>query len=159
MTRTVGSLPRRVRTLRAKVRTRSDALLVGRLLAWRIALAVLKRVVPIQRLARLMVSTPGPRIDDTRRIVDLVDWIYASRSGRDLDNCLDRSLVLYRFLSPHEPGTQLVIGMRRGTGELEGHAWITAGGRSIGAIADNGADFVPLAAFDARGHRLEGVEG
>jgi Transglutaminase-like superfamily len=145
----------RLRTLRKHVRSPSDALLVLRLLAWRMALAVLKRTVPIATLARLMASPGGRSPRNSQRIVELVDWLYAPRRGRELGNCLDRSLVLYRFLSHNEPGTRLVLGMRRGSSELEGHAWVISGDRSIGEAPAEGGGFVPLATFAADGRRLE----
>jgi hypothetical protein len=145
----------RIRTLRRHVRSPSDALLVLRLLGWRLALAVLKRTVPIATLVRLM-ATPGRHATwETRRVVELVDWLYGPRGNRELDNCLDRSLVLYRFLSRNEPGTRLALGMRRGSSELEGHAWVIAGDRAFGAIPASGDGFVTLATFAADGRRVE----
>ena len=145
----------RLRTLRKHVQSPSDALFVLRLLGWRVALAVLKRTVPIPTLVRLMATADGRSTRDTRRIVELVDWLYAPRRNRDLGNCLDRSLVLYRFLSRNEPGTRLVLGMRRGSSELEGHAWVIAGDRAIRAAPADGDGFVPLATFGAHGQRVE----
>jgi hypothetical protein len=145
----------RFRTLRKHVRSPSDALLVLRLLAWRLALAVLKRTVPIPTLVRLMATPDGRSTRDTPRIVELVDWLYAPRRDRDLGNCLDRSLVLYRFLSRNEPGTRLVLGMRRGSSELEGHAWVIAGDRAFGETPASGGGFVTLATFAADGRRVE----
>jgi Transglutaminase-like superfamily len=149
------SLRGRFRTLRKHVRSPSDALLVVRLLGWRVALAALKRVVPIETLVRWMATPGGRPTGDTRRIVKLVNWLYAPRRDRELGNCLDRSLVLYRFLSRSEPGTRLVLGMRRGSSELEGHAWVIAGDRAFGESAASGGDFVTLATFAADGRRVE----
>lgn len=145
----------RLGTLRTHVRSPADALLVLRLLAWRLALAVLKRTVPIATLVRLMATPGGGPTRDTRRIVELVDWLYAPRRERELGNCLDRSLVLYRFLSRNEPGTRLVLGMRRGSSELEGHAWVIAGDRAFGETPASGGGFVTLATFAADGRRVE----
>jgi Transglutaminase-like superfamily len=149
------SLRGRLRTLRKHVRSPSDALLVVRLLGWRVALAVLKRTVPIATLVRLMAAPGGRSTRDTRRIVELVDWLYAPRRDRDLGNCLDRSLVLYRFLSRNEPGTRLVLGMRRGSSELEGHAWVISGDRAIGETPASDSEFMTLASFAADGRRVE----
>jgi hypothetical protein len=128
---------------------------VVRLLGWRVALAVLKRTVPIATLVRLMAAPGGRSTRDTRRIVELVDWLYAPRRDRDLGNCLDRSLVLYRFLSRNEPGTRLVLGMRRGSSELEGHAWVISGDRAIGETPASDSEFMTLASFAADGRRVE----
>jgi Transglutaminase-like superfamily len=157
MTGAFRSVRRRFRTLRAHVRSPSDALLALRLFGWRVALAPLKRTVPVPKLVRLMASSPGHPPRDTDRIVELVDWIYAPRRDVDLGNCLDRSLVLYRFLSRDEPGRRLVLGIRQESGALEGHAWVTAGDRAIGVTSGSGGDFVPLATFDAEGRRVGGA--
>ena len=146
---------RRLRTLRRHVRSPSDALLVGRLLAWRLALPLLKRTVPIATLVRLMANPGGRSTRDTARIVDLVDLIYAPRGNQDPGNCLDRSLALYRFLSRNEPGTRLVLGMRRESSELEGHAWVIAGDRPYGQTPASGGGFETLATFAADGRRVE----
>ena len=151
------SFRRRLRTLRVHVRSPSDALLVVRLLGWRLALAALKRTVPVAKLVRLMARSPGRTPRDTTRIVELVDWIYAPRRDADPGNCLDRSLVLYRFLGRNESGRRLVLGIRQESGALEGHAWVTAGDRAIGATPASGPDFAPLATFDAEGRRVEGA--
>jgi hypothetical protein len=126
-----------------------------RLLAWRMALPVLKRTVPIATLVPVMAHPAGRSTQDTRRIVELVDWIYAPRRNEDPGNCLDRSLVLYRFLSPNEPGTRLVLGMRRGSSEIEGHAWVMAGDRAFGRTPASGGGFETLATFAADGRRVE----
>jgi len=128
---------------------------VLRLLGWRLALAPLKRTVPIATLVRLMATPDGSSTRDARRIVELVNWLYAPRRDRELGNCLDRSLVLYRFLSRNDPGTRLVLGMRRGSSELEGHAWVIAGDRAFGDIPARGGGFVTLATFAADGRRVE----
>jgi hypothetical protein len=128
---------------------------VLRLLGWRVALAALKRTVPIPTLVRLMATPGGRSTRDTPRIVELVDWLYAPRREQDLGNCLDRSLVLYRYLSRNEPGTRLVLGMRRGSSELEGHAWVMAGDRAFGETPASGGGFVTLATFAADGRRVE----
>jgi hypothetical protein len=148
-------LRRRLRTFRAHVRSPSDALLALRLFGWRLALTALKRAVPIARLVQLMADLPPRNLSrDTGEIVELVDWIYASRRDADLGNCLDRSLVLYRFISRNEPRARLVLGMRQGPGKLEGHAWVLAGDREIGANPDHGPGFQPLAVFDANGRKV-----
>jgi hypothetical protein len=149
------SVRRRLRTLRAHIRSLSDALLAARLLAWRLAVAPLKRTVPVERLVRLMASSSGRPASDAPRVIELVDWIYGPRRDTDLGNCLDRSLVLYRFLPRNGSSRRLVLGVRRDSGELEGHAWVIVGERVLGATSSSGAEFVSLVAFDAQGRRVE----
>ena len=155
MNATPRSLRRGLRALGTHIQSPSDALLVGRLLAWRLALPVLKRTVPIATLVRLMASPAGRSTRDTGRIVELVELIFTPRPNEDPGNCLDRSLVLYRFLSRNEPGTRLVLGMRSGSAELEGHAWVIAGDRAFGQTPAGGGGFEPVATFAADGSRIE----
>lgn len=154
MSEAIRSFRRRLATVRGHVRSLSDALFVARLLAWRVTLAALKRTIPLARLTRLMANPSGRPMSDTRRVVEMVDWVYGPRRSADLGNCLDRSLVLYRFLSRSEPETRLVIGMRRGPSGVEGHAWVTAGDLALGTVTGPDGDFVPLAAFDSDGCRV-----
>jgi hypothetical protein len=48
-----------------------------------------------------------------------------------------------------------VLGMRRGSSELEGHAWVIAGDRAFGETPASGGGFVTLATFAADGRRVE----
>ena len=148
----------RIRRLHARIQSPSDAFLVARLLGWRLAVPVLKRALPIDRLIRLMRSGSPDAAGESHRIIEFVDWIYAPRREPEPGNCLDRSLVLYRFLSANEPGAQLVLGIRRESGALEVHAWVIVGGHPLGAVPPRGERFVPLAAFDAQGRRVESAE-
>ncbi len=45
-------------------------------------------------------------------------------------NCLERSLVLYRYLSRADAGPRLVVGMAK-PDELLGHVWVTVDSRPL----------------------------
>jgi Transglutaminase-like superfamily len=46
-------------------------------------------------------------------------------------NCLSRSLTLWLLLRQHGVNAEVCLGVRRGAGELEGHAWVEYLGRTI----------------------------
>src|SRR5215210_6388970 len=90
-------LRRRLDTLRYHLRTPGDAVLALRMLAWRVLLPALKRVIPLQRLAKLMAGRSSGRRGREEKIVELAGWLCAPRRSRRDENCLERGLLLYRF--------------------------------------------------------------
>jgi Transglutaminase-like superfamily len=149
-------LGRRLQSIRWHVRTRSDAWLAVRMLGWRVLLPVLKRAVALERLAPAMRGRLGGGGDE-ERVVRLASWIYGSRPVAGGKNCLERSLVLYRYLSELNPETRLVIGFRDGGAGVEGHAWVTVGERSLGAGTDARRTFAPAVSYGPEGRTVEGV--
>ena len=116
----VGS---RARSLAALLARPLDAWLAARALAWLAVLPLLKRTVALQRLARIMWLRPkhgrrGP--DRETRTIAIVARLSHTSGG----NCLERSLVLYRYLSRAGADPHLVVGMTR-PGEYLGHVWVT----------------------------------
>ena len=137
-------------TLRAHVGGPPDAALVLRMLAWRLALPLLKRAIPLSALARLMSprrSAPGSQ----EKVIELATWLYGPRAVSDGRNCLERSLLLYRYLARIEPRTRLLVGFRPGERGVEGHAWVAVGERRIGAIPDERGEFTPTVEFGPGG--------
>ena len=120
--------------------------LVLRALVWRVALPVLKYLLPIGTLTRLMWVTPRGR--DGRPDVVLNAW----RSGGRLlvsPNCLERSLLLYRLLSREGANPTIVFGVDRGTETVAGHAWVEIDGA---VVHDAGtADYTRVATFGING--------
>jgi hypothetical protein len=113
---------------------RADARLTLRLFAWRIALPLLKRVVPVSPLARLMWMAPAvgggahtrlERIALLTQMVNTGGWVLVS------PNCLERSLMLYRLLSEADANPTLVIGARPDGAALAAHAWIEMDGAAL----------------------------
>ena len=126
------------------------------MLAWRLVLPALKRIVSIDTLARAMTRGRGP-LPEEDSVVRLASWIYGSRPLTGGDNCLERSLLLYRYLSQTNPETRLVVGFRNGERAVEGHAWVAVGERSMGADTDERGEYAPLIAFGPEGRILEGT--
>jgi len=125
-----------------------------RMLAWRLVLPVLKRIIPLETLARGMRGRPPSRYEEAR-IVRLASWIYGSRPVTGADNCLERSLVLYRYLSQANSDARLVLGFRSGKHAVEGHAWVAVGDRSMAADTDERGAFAPLVSFGRDGRIVE----
>jgi hypothetical protein len=125
-----------------------------RMLAWRLVLPVLKRVVPVATLARVMRRPPAAGADEAR-VVRLASWIYGSRPLTGGKNCLERSLVLYRYLSEANPEARLVVGFRDGRQAVEGHAWVAVGNQSMGAGTDERGAYAPVVSFGPGGRIIE----
>jgi hypothetical protein len=130
---------------------RVDVRLAVRMTGWVIVLPVLKRVRPLHELARLMWSDPRAGLPRERELAvkSYAEWLYR---GRPLfgDNCLERSLLLYRFLSEAGVDPILIVGAQRNGPCVAGHAWVKIQGRSIGD-ADG---YEAVVAFGPRGRRV-----
>jgi hypothetical protein len=105
--------------------------MVIELLLLRAALPLLKRTMPIQRLAALMWAS-NVRSRDAGDVLTLQSVV--ERGGRVLvsSNCLERSLVLYRLFSRAGAAPTLMLGARHEGPRLAGHAWIEMNGQSWG---------------------------
>jgi hypothetical protein len=97
-----------------------------RMLAWSLLLPGLKYLVPLRVLARLMWSAPRRerQPDRERLIVFLAERIYRLRPFLRRDNCLERSLLTYRFLSKSGADPRLVVGLEKSDDGYAGHAWV-----------------------------------
>ena len=104
------------------------------MVVWRLAVPVLKWVLPLPRLARFM-WTPAtrPQRDPARerQIVTLSEALSGPHGGHLLDNCLERSLVSYRFLSRAGAAPELVFGIARDGEPRRGHAWVMLDGNPV----------------------------
>jgi hypothetical protein len=139
--------------------TQQDLLLVLRMSLWAVLVPVLKRLVPLQKVARMMwanshARTPGK--ERQQRIVRAARSILRARPLSRDENCLDRSLVLYRFLSMEMLDPRLVLGVRRGPEGIKGHAWVTVGGRPV--VEPSMAEYAPIAVIGPAG-AVEVVRG
>jgi Transglutaminase-like superfamily len=131
MTATAG---RRVRLLGGLARRPADAWLVLRMLGWRLVLPVLKRTLPLPRLVRLMWAGSGSAAPPPRRlarIAELARVVYRSEHRSKAGNCLERSLVLYRYLSAAGADPELLVGLRADGAAPRGHAWVTVNGIEV----------------------------
>jgi len=108
----------RERSLKRLLASQRDAWLAARALGWLCALPVLKRTLALERLVRLMWLAPGGNARDSgreRRTIRIVARLARTSGG----NCLERSLVLYRYLALARPDEYL------------GHVWVTVDGQPL----------------------------
>jgi hypothetical protein len=104
---------------------------IGRLLPTYAAYAVLKRIVPLPRLARMAWKPGRPERDpDAERRVIVAVTRMRQWFGRDAD-CVQASLVLYRELSRLGAEPILAVGFRGHVGGVEGHAWVSVDGHEV----------------------------
>jgi hypothetical protein len=95
------------------------------------------------------------------RIAELARVVYRSQHKSRSGNCLERSLVLYRYLSGAGADPELLVGVRRGEEEVRGHAWVTLHGAPVEEPPDNLDGLVRVVAFRgaASRPRSRGVSG
>jgi hypothetical protein len=118
------------------------------MLAWQGLLSLAKHLVPMAALVRVV--TPASRAvsrDAAREqhVVRLALWADAWW-GHGHSSCLERSLVMYRFLSGIGARPRLVVGARKQGARVEGHVWVEVDGRAV-AEEPRVRGFVPVTAF------------
>ncbi|MDQ3995318.1 MAG: lasso peptide biosynthesis B2 protein [Actinomycetota bacterium] len=142
------------RSARAIASTPAGAWLLVRMLAWAAALPVLKRVLPLPTVVKLAARPRASHryANREQEVAALARWLYARRPVRD-DNCLERSLVTYRFLSERGADPVLAIGVRKGADGVLGHAWVTVDGEPVYETPDELVDYATVVTFRADGAR------
>jgi hypothetical protein len=147
----------RAARVRETIRSPADAWLAARMGVWALALPVLKRVVALPVLARLMWrhgrGTPGR--GEVDRIVTLSRWAARFRPLPGRSNCLERSLIAYRYLSAAGASPRVVVGIRRDADAMAGHVWLELDGAPVRESVDG---FVPLVALGPHG-RVDDLGG
>jgi hypothetical protein len=136
------------------MRSPADAWLALRMVTWRLAVPLLKRLLPLPRLAQLLWKKPRRAERDPareERVMTLADALSGPRGSRRLDNCLDRSLIGYRFLSHAGADPELVIGVARAGEEVRGHVWLRLDGVPLRETDDSLEGFEEVAAFGPAG--------
>jgi hypothetical protein len=135
------------------LRSPAGAWLLARMVAWRCALPLLKRTLPLQRLVRIAATSRRRHPFSAEQVVAASHRLFGTRTVASSD-CLERSLLTYRFLAEGGAEPELVCGLRRSDRELIGHAWVVLGGAPIDERSDAIAGYSTLLAFDASGARL-----
>jgi hypothetical protein len=125
------------------------------MVSWSLVLPMLKFALPLPRLVSMMSSRRRNARDPAReaRVAELVRLLYRARALTGSDNCLERSLIAYRYLGAAGADPIVVVGMRPGE-SVEGHVWLTVDGAPVVDAAGALEAFVPVVRFDASGKRL-----
>jgi len=140
---------RRLRVLAGLLASPADALLVARTLGWMVVLPVLKRMLPFPRLVQVMwrPGTGRPRERERELHTARVVHGLCRASG---GNCLERSLILYRFLSRSNAEPTLVAGIGKPR-DLLGHVWVNVDDRPLLEPPESLQPYVELLAFGVDG--------
>jgi Transglutaminase-like superfamily len=149
----MSELQRRLQLARRHIASPSDAVLLARMAGWAAALPLLKYVMPLQRLVRLLAAGGDGERAPAReqKVADLARVLYRSPAAVVRDNCLERSLVAYRYLSRANANPELVVAMTGEGSALLGHVWVTIDGEPLYDSPEQLAEFVPMVVFDASG--------
>jgi hypothetical protein len=100
------------------------------MLPWVLLLPALKRLLPLPRLARLMWAAPAAsRRADADDVLALAGMLTHYRPLPSRGNCLERSLLAYRYLARAGLEPSLIVGVAGSDGGgLAGHAWVELAG-------------------------------
>jgi hypothetical protein len=120
---------------------------------WTLALPLAKRVLPFERLARIMWHDGGgQRIREQEPFMIRLACRLTRFSG---SNCLERSLILYRYLGRGGAAPTLVLGVGRGDRERRlGHAWLVVDGAPLIDSQAELDSYEPIVAFGPGARRL-----
>lgn len=147
----------RARRVAAELARPENGWLAARIFGWAAFVRLAKYAMPLTTLVQIVTpaSQPGTR-DPHReqRIARFADW--ASRIVRPTTrgNCLERSLVAYRYLVRAHADPRLVIGFRRGDAGVLGHAWVLVDGQPLSDSPATVAEYQVAMSFDAAGRTL-----
>ena len=148
--------------LRGLVSTPADAALLARMLPWWVALPLLKRATPLPRLVRFAQLDPHRTARDPEReakVAAIAEWLFRVRPQRGRDNCLERSLVAYRFLGRLNAEPELVVGFGGEEEATVGHVWVTVDGRPVHDEPESLDAYEAVVVFTSDGRRSELSEG
>jgi len=123
--------------------------LLARMIVWRLALPALRCAVPLPTVVRLISPRPQPRARSPETellVIDLAQRVFGAPRSADR-RCLDRSLLVYRFLSRANANPRLVLGLGRCDGQTIGHAWVTVDGSPVHDSVEMLAKFKPFTTF------------
>ena len=142
--------PRRLgRALRSSISSPRDLVTLASMAVWAFALPILKRVLPLPTLARLAWTRPRLRerdLERERQAAGLAHRLYRSRLIGD-DNCLERSLVAYRFLARLNADPHLGAAVRNGEEGFVGHVWVAVDGEPLTESPADLAEYTPIVVF------------
>jgi hypothetical protein len=145
-------LRRVARAVALAVHDPGDAWLAARMLAWRAILPVLKYLLPLRRLVGLMntrATGRARRPEREQRITSLAERVFDHR--RSGQQCLELSLVTYRYLGAAGADPRLVIAIRNDGQLARGHAWVTVDGAPVHDSPSLLDDFASVVTFESGG--------
>ena len=132
-------------------------LTLSRLVPQYLVFSVLKRRRSLQELARRAWTDPsgtnGRRAHAETAVVAGVVRLHNLLGGPD-DDCVPRSLLLYRELSRLGADPTLCIGFKRAEAALLGHAWVEVDGHAVGEVDVQAAGFATQLTFGKRGVQI-----
>ena len=131
--------------------------LVVRMAAWAAVLPLLKFALPLPRLVRLLSSEGSRRREPQRerRVAELAQLVYRSDRPGFADNCLERSLVTYRYLGRLGAEPSLTVAVAKEGNDVIGHVWVSVGGAPVQDAPDFVAQYVPVVTFGPNGKTEE----
>lgn len=138
--------------LRAAISRPADVWLACRMLGWALVLPFLKHALPLPRLAQLMWKPQsGPhRPGREEQVEALARWFYGRRLPLR-DNCLERALLMYRYLADAGAEPRLVVGVSSNQPKTAGHVWLTLNDEPLQESDATLAGFVPVLRFGSGG--------
>lgn len=144
----------RLRRVASAIESPADGLLAARMLGWALVLPVLKSALPLETLVRLLATDGRPAARDLkveRKIGTLARLTHRVVGAGRRDNCLERSLIAYRYLSAAHADPLLVVGASVGESAIEGHVWLTVDGAPVHDTLEGLGRFASVTAFRADG--------
>jgi hypothetical protein len=151
-------LRRRLALVRRLAASPRDSWLLLRMAGWALVVPVLKFLIPLPRLIRLVTPRPRRKAAEPDRVLRLTSLLYGSGAFHLSDNCLERSLVTFRYLAAAGATPTLVVGMRNQDGGYVGHAWVTVDGQLMHDAAELVSTLAPVVAFTADGRIVRSAE-
>jgi transglutaminase superfamily protein len=137
------------------VHTAGDLWLAGRMFGWACGLRLLKRLIPLPALVSLVRRSGAPggnAAEPDPRVVAFARWSCRITAWPRTGNCLERGLLLYRFLGLTNARPSLVVGFERGDERsVRGHAWVVVGGRPVDEPDASLSTFETAFTFDPDG--------
>lgn len=132
-----------------------DLGLASRMLPWSAVLPVLKYTRPLPVLAASMwirrQDSNAPAGVEIRRVARIAHRVTRFRPLPHRDNCLERSLLAYRYLSRAGADPRLVVGVRKDGEAVAGHVWVEVDGEPVAESREALEGFAPVVAFGANG--------
>jgi hypothetical protein len=145
----------RLKRLRAEVGTPGDVLLGAAIITWALVLRPLKYIVPLPVLIRALRRKPqatSRNLRKERQVVAFARWASRVTAFPSRGNCLERSLIAYRYLTALGANPTLVVGFGIGPNrDVRGHAWVVVDGQPVDDSDDALAGFEETMAFGPDG--------